>query len=71
MSLFLKVHNKGADIDALCVAPRHIYRNDYFTSFFELLKQQSEVTDLRVYYKKKQTNKNKCVIYNNRLFLCL
>ena len=27
----LGVHNKGADIDALCVAPRHIQREDYFT----------------------------------------
>ncbi|XP_067007897.2 poly(A) polymerase type 3 isoform X2 [Anabrus simplex] len=43
----LGVHHKGADIDALCVAPRHIDRSDYFTSFFELLKQQEEVTDLR------------------------
>ncbi|XP_020298415.1 poly(A) polymerase type 3 isoform X2 [Pseudomyrmex gracilis] len=43
----LGVHHKGADIDALCVAPRHIYRSDYFTSFFELLKMQKEVTDLR------------------------
>ncbi|KAB0792382.1 hypothetical protein PPYR_14341 [Photinus pyralis] len=43
----LGVHCKGADIDALCVAPRHIDRSDYFTSFFELLKQQPEVTDLR------------------------
>lgn len=43
----LGVHSKGADIDALCVAPRHIDRSDYFTSFFELLKQQTEVTDLR------------------------
>nr|CAD7586327.1 unnamed protein product [Timema genevievae] len=43
----LGVHHKGADIDALCVAPRHIDRSDYFTSFFELLKQQPEVTELR------------------------
>ncbi|RZC32736.1 PAP RNA-bind and/or NTP transf 2 domain containing protein, partial [Asbolus verrucosus] len=43
----LGVHNKGADIDALCVAPRHIYRIDFFTSFCELLKRQPEVTDLR------------------------
>jgi poly(A) polymerase len=43
----LGVHHKGADIDALCVAPRHIDRSDYFTSFFEILKQQREVTDLR------------------------
>ena len=27
----LGVHNKGADIDALCVAPRHIQREDYFS----------------------------------------
>lgn len=44
----LGVHDKGADIDALCVVPHHIYRSDYFTSFFELLKMQKEVTDLRV-----------------------
>ncbi|XP_045462081.1 poly(A) polymerase type 3 [Harmonia axyridis] len=43
----LGVHNKGADIDALCVAPRHIYREDFFSTFYELLKQQTEVTDLR------------------------
>ncbi|XP_003393427.1 poly(A) polymerase type 3 [Bombus terrestris] len=43
----LGVHHKGADIDALCVVPRHIYRSDYFASFFELLKMQEEVTDLR------------------------
>lgn len=44
----LGVHHKGADIDALCVVPRHIHRSDYFTSFFDSLKQQAEVTDLRV-----------------------
>ncbi|XP_044271180.1 poly(A) polymerase type 3 isoform X2 [Tribolium madens] len=43
----LGVHNRGADIDALCVAPRHIYRNDFFGSFYELLKKHPEVTDLR------------------------
>ncbi|CAH1119791.1 unnamed protein product [Phaedon cochleariae] len=43
----LGVHNKGADIDALCVAPRHIYRTDFFTSFYDLLKAQPEVKDLR------------------------
>lgn len=38
----------GADIDTLCIAPRHIERSDFFTSFGELLKQQREVKDLRV-----------------------
>ena len=37
----------GADIDTLCVAPRHVDRSDFFGSFFELLKQQEEVKDLR------------------------
>lgn len=43
----LGVHQKGADIDALCVAPRHIDRSDYFSSFYELLKEQKEVSELR------------------------
>ncbi|KAG5899252.1 hypothetical protein JTB14_035430 [Gonioctena quinquepunctata] len=43
----LGVHSKGADIDALCVAPRHIDRTDFFSSFYELLKTQPEVTELR------------------------
>lgn len=36
----LGVHTKGADIDTLCVAPRHVDRSDFFSSFVELLKQQ-------------------------------
>ena len=43
----LGVHNRAADIDALCVAPRHIHREDYFDSFFNVLQQQPEVTELR------------------------
>ncbi|XP_066148379.1 poly(A) polymerase type 3 isoform X1 [Euwallacea fornicatus] len=43
----LGVHSKGADIDALCVAPKHVSRNEFFNSFYELLKEQSEVTELR------------------------
>lgn len=43
----LGVHTKGADIDALCVAPRHIERSDFFQSFFEKLKQQEGIKDLR------------------------
>ena len=43
----LGVHNKGADIDALCVVPRHILREDYFATFMDILKAQAEVTELR------------------------
>ncbi|XP_061164398.1 poly(A) polymerase beta-like [Saccostrea echinata] len=43
----LGVHTKGADIDTLCVAPRHVERTDFFTSFFEILKNTPEVKDLR------------------------
>uniref|UniRef100_T1IT92 Poly(A) polymerase n=1 Tax=Strigamia maritima TaxID=126957 RepID=T1IT92_STRMM len=43
----LGVHTKGADIDALCVAPMRIDRTDFFTSFFQLLSQQPEVSQLR------------------------
>ncbi|KAK3873200.1 hypothetical protein Pcinc_021769 [Petrolisthes cinctipes] len=43
----LGVAGSGADIDALCVAPRHIERTDYFSSFYELLRNQPEVTEMR------------------------
>lgn len=43
----LGVHNRGADIDSLCVAPRHIHREDFFTSFNEILKAHPDVTELR------------------------
>ena len=33
----LGVHSKGADIDSLIVAPRHVERSDFFTSFYEFL----------------------------------
>ncbi|NXD42303.1 PAPOG polymerase, partial [Copsychus sechellarum] len=44
----LGVHTKGSsDIDALCVAPSHVERSDFFQSFFEKLKNQGEVKNLR------------------------
>ena len=42
----LGVHKKGADLDVLCVAPRHGDRSDFFTSFYDELKLQEEI-DLR------------------------
>ncbi|XP_062826280.1 poly(A) polymerase gamma [Anolis carolinensis] len=43
----LGVHTKGADIDALCIAPRHVDRSDFFQSFFEKLKLQDGIRNLR------------------------
>ena len=40
-------HTKGAGTDALCVAPKHVDKSDFFTSFYDKLKLQEEVKDLR------------------------
>lgn len=37
----LGVHTKGADIDSLCVVPRHVERSEFFKGFYEML---AEVT---------------------------
>ena len=44
----LGISGGGSDIDALCVVPRHIERTEFFTSFYEILKSQPEIKDLRV-----------------------
>ncbi|XP_071376269.1 poly(A) polymerase beta-like [Centroberyx affinis] len=46
-SYCMDVHTKGADIDTLCLAPQHVDRTDFFSSFYEKLKNQEEVKDLR------------------------
>eukprot|EP00118_Oscarella_pearsei_P007994 m.40240 g.40240 ORF g.40240 m.40240 type:complete len:617 (+) comp32930_c0_seq18:98-1948(+) len=43
----LGVHTKGADIDTLCVVPRHMERTDFFSSFQEKLREHKAVKDLR------------------------
>ena len=47
-SFRLGVNSQGGDIDTLCIAPRHIDRYDFFTSFAELLKKQPEINKLMV-----------------------
>ena len=42
----LGVHTRGADIDSLCVTPRHVDRTDFFTTFFQCLKEDGNVTEL-------------------------
>jgi len=44
----VSVSVSGADIDTLCVAPRHVDRSEFFSSFFELLKKEPGVRELRV-----------------------
>lgn len=46
-SYMLGVSYQGADIDALCIAPQNISRQDYFTTFYDLLRYQQQVTELR------------------------
>ncbi|KAI9206106.1 polymerase [Polychytrium aggregatum] len=45
-SFRLGVHGKGADIDTLCVAPKHIQREEFFEDMYEMLKAHPEVTEL-------------------------
>jgi len=47
-SFRLGVNSQGGDIDTLCIAPRHVDRSDFFTSFADILKKQTEVKKLMV-----------------------
>ncbi|KAI8334676.1 Poly(A) polymerase central domain-containing protein [Chlamydoabsidia padenii] len=42
----LGVHSAGADIDTLCVFPKHVEREHFFTVMYEMLKERPEVTEL-------------------------
>ena len=38
----------GADIDTLLVAPRHVDRSEFFSSFIEMLQEEKSITNIRV-----------------------
>jgi len=42
----LGVHDRGADIDVLCVVPRHVSRRDFFTVFYDALKADENVSEI-------------------------
>ena len=42
----LGVHSSGADIDTLCVGPRHVDRHDFFNELYTMLKNHPEVTEI-------------------------
>ncbi|KXS10687.1 Poly(A) polymerase [Gonapodya prolifera JEL478] len=45
-SFRLGVHGSGADIDTLCVGPKHVSREDFFSDMFAMLAANPDVTEL-------------------------
>jgi len=43
----LGVYHKGADIDAIVIVPRHITRTDYFATFYNKLKENPSINNVR------------------------
>lgn len=44
----LGVHGPGTDIDTLCVAPKHVAREDFFTVFEPMLREFDGVSEVSV-----------------------
>ncbi|KAJ3351189.1 polynucleotide adenylyltransferase [Entophlyctis luteolus] len=43
----LGVHGQASDIDTLCVAPKHVQREDFFTDMLDMLKERPEVSHVQ------------------------
>lgn len=44
------IFTTGADIDTLCVFPRHVERDHFFTIMYNMLNERPEVSELTVQY---------------------
>jgi poly(A) polymerase len=44
----LGVHGPGADIDTLCVVPKHVSRDDFFEVFEPMLREVEGVSEVSV-----------------------
>lgn len=44
----LGVHGPGSDIDTICVCPRHIYKENFFGEFQQMLREWNAVTEISV-----------------------
>ena len=40
------MHGPGADVDTLCVVPKHVQREDFFGIFETMLRAREEVTEV-------------------------
>lgn len=44
----LGVHSPGSDLDTLCVIPKHVSREDFFSTFETMLRETEGVTEVAV-----------------------
>jgi len=59
----LGVHTRGADIDSLCVTPRHVERSEFFISFFQMLKEVRLSQLSYSYHKRGSLNWNRAMMF--------